>query len=225
MTTTTVTTASLASTAPADARTRAGLVSLVGGAALLAAGRLLATNGGSPADRLHQMSGHDGQVTAGSLLAIAGFTALVPGFLTVASLVRRRGATLATIGAALVVVGSVGFSVLASVDVSTLAATHVDPAGPMRDYLHQLDVAPGIVVLTPFAVAGYSFGPFLVTLGARRCGLVPRWLPWGVVASLVLQPVGVGLGGPGLAHVVDAACQLVLVVMTVVLVRSVRRPS
>jgi hypothetical protein len=222
MTTTTSVTTSPSPQLAADSRTTAGLVSLVGGAILLALGRVLATNGGSPADRLHQMGGHDAQVTAGSLLAIAGFAALAPGFFTVASLVRRRGALLATVGAGLVMVGSIGFSVLAAVDISTLAATHVDPVGPMRDYLHQLDVAPGILVLTPFAVAGYFLGPFLVTFAARRAGMVPRWLPWGMLASLVLQPVGVGLGGPGLAHVVDAICQLVLVAMTVVLVRAVR---
>jgi hypothetical protein len=214
---------SSASQLTAHPRTRTGLVSLVAGAVLLALGRVLATNGGSPADRLNQMTAHDAQVTAGSLLAIAGFCALAPGFLALAGLVRGRGATLATIGCAFVVVGSVGFSVLAAVDLSTLAATHVHPAAPMRDYLHQLDVAPGILVLTPFAVAGYFLGPFLVSLGARRAGLLPRWLPWGVLASLILQPVGVGLGGPWLAHAVDTVCQLALVAMTVAIARSVQR--
>jgi hypothetical protein len=221
---TTITAPPATATRPrAEARTTAGLAGLVGGAVLLAAGRLLSTNGGSPADRLHQMSGHDPQVTTSALLAIAGFAALVPGLLTVAAEVRARGARLATIGSGLVAVGCVGFAVLAAVDLSTLAATHVIPAAPMRDYLHQLDVSPGILVLTPFAVAGYFLGPFLVTLGARRAGFVSGWLPWGVLASLALQPLGVGLGGPGLAHVVDGICQLALVAVLTLLARATMR--
>jgi hypothetical protein len=204
-----------------DTRTRVGLACLVVGTVLLALGRLLGTKGGSPADRLQQMSGNDARVTAGSVIAIIGFCALIPGFLAVANLVRDRGRVIATVGSGLVVVGSVCFAVLAAVDLSTLAATHVADAAAMEDYLHELDVAPGILLLTPLAVAGYFLGPFLVTLGARRGGLVARWLPWGVLASLIVQPIGLGLGGPGLAQVVDGLCQLALVAMVTVLVRSV----
>jgi hypothetical protein len=67
-----------------------GLYALVAGAVLLALARLLTTEGGSPADRLHQMHGHDVRVTAAGLLAVAGFASLVPGFLTVVGLVRER---------------------------------------------------------------------------------------------------------------------------------------
>ncbi|HEY3530565.1 MAG TPA: hypothetical protein VGK78_15575 [Nocardioides sp.] len=196
---------------PVDHRTRAGLTALVGGAVLLALSRLLTTEGGSPADRLHQMNGQDVRVTASALLAIAGFAALVPGFLTVVATVRGRGGVLATIGGALVVLGGVGFGVLSSIDLSTLAATHVDSGQAMRDYLHQLDVSPGVLVVTPFAVIGYLIGPFLVTLAARRAGVVPPWLPWTVLASLVLQPVAAGIGGPVVAHTVDSVLQLVLI--------------
>ena len=206
-----------------DHRTAAGLVGLVAGAVLLALGRILATPGGSPGDRLHQMTGHDLQVTAAALLAIAGFTALVPGFWTVAAHVRRRGRLLATVGAGLVLAGSVGFSVLTAVDLSTLASTHVSDPGPMRAFLHQLDVSPGILALTVPAVLGYFCGPFLVTLAARRAGFVPRWLPWAVVASLVVQPLGAALGGPALARVVDTVCQLLLVTVVTVLAAATRR--
>jgi hypothetical protein len=206
-------------------RTRAGLISLVGGAALLAVGRLLTTEGGSPADRLHQMHGHDARVTTATLLAIAGFTALVPGLLTVASHVRERGAVLATVGGALVVTGGVGFAVLSSIDLSTLAATHVGSVGAMRAYLHQLDDSPGLLAVTPFAVVGYLIGPFLVTLAARRAGFAARWLPWSVLAALVLQPVAAGLGGPVVAHTVDSLFQLVLIGSLWVLARQTSAES
>ena len=187
-------------------RTRAGLVALVGGAVLLAVARLFTTAGGSPADRLHQMSGSDVRVTASALLAIAGFAALVPGFLTVVAAVRGRGAVLATVGGALVVLGGIGFAVPSSIALRHLAATHVADPDPMRAYLHQLDVSPGVLALTPFAAIGYLIGPFLVTLAARRGGLVPRWLPWTVLAPLLLQllgdlallPFGDPVGAPGL---------------------------
>ena len=205
-----------------DHRTRAGLYALLAGAVLLALARLLTTEGGSAADRLHQMHGHDVRVTSAALFAVAGFAALVPGFLTVVGRVRERGAVMATIGGGLVVLGGIGFAILSSVDLSTLAATHVASPDAMRDYLHQLDVSPGILVLTPFAVVGYLIGPFLVTLAARRAGFVPRWLPWTVLAALLMQPVTAGLGGPVVAHTVDTALQLVLIGSLWVLARGTR---
>jgi hypothetical protein len=208
-------------TGPVTHRTRAGLAALVIGAVLLALARLLTTEGGSPADRLHQMHGSDLRVTASALLAIAGFAALVPGFLTVVAAVRGRGAVLATVGGALVVMGGIGFAVLSSIDLGTLAATHVADVGAMRSYLHRLDVSPGVLVLTPFAAVGYLIGPFLVTLAARRAGLVPRWLPWTVLASLLLQPVAAGAGGPVVAHGVDSVLQLLLISSLWVLARRV----
>jgi hypothetical protein len=206
-------------------RTRAGLTALVGGAVALALGRILTTPGGSPADRLSQMTGSDARVTASALLTILGFAALVSGFLTVAALIRHRGTTVATVGAGLVVLGGVGFAVLASVDLATLAATHVDESRSMREFLHELDVSPGIIAVTIPAVLGYFFGPFLITLGARRGGFVPRWLPWAMLASLVLQPVGAGIGGPAAARVLDAVLQLGLVVTTALLARSMLSAS
>jgi hypothetical protein len=204
-------------------RTAAGLISLVAGAAVLALSRVLAADGGSPHERLSQMHGHDVQATASALLGVIGFMALIPGFLTVAAQVRRRGARLATVGAALVVMGSVGFAILVSVDASTLAASKVSDADVMAAFLHQLDVSTIILPLTLPAVIGYFAGPFLVTLGARRAGFVPAWLPYGVLASLVIQPAGAGIGGPVVAHLLDAVCQLVLVVMVAVLARHTWR--
>jgi hypothetical protein len=194
-------------------------ICLVGGAVLLAAGRALALAGGTPAQRLQQVDGHQVQAAAGVVLAVAGFAALIPGFLAVAAQVRGRGATLATVGAGLCVAGFSGFMVLVTVDAATAAAGLVGSAGPMEAYLHQLDRSPAILAITPIAVLGYFFGPFLVTLATRRAGQVPRWLPWGVLVSLVVQPLGAALGGPWVAHVLDTLLQLVLVVMTVVLAR------
>jgi hypothetical protein len=205
-----------------DHRIRAGLCALVAGAVLLGLARLLTNQGGSPAARLDQMHGQDFKVTAATLLAIAGFAALIPGFLTVVGQVRERGAVLATVGGALVVIGGIGFAVLSAVDLSTLAATHVAAPDPMRDYLHQLDVSPGILILTPFAVLGYLIGPFLVTLAARRAGFVPRPLPFTVLAALLLQPLAAGLGGPVIAHSVDTALQLVLIGSLWMLARRTR---
>jgi hypothetical protein len=203
-------------------RTRAGLIALVAGATVLCIARALANEGGSPAQRLDQMNGHDLQVTLASLCAIIGFAALAPGLLTVAAEVRDRGSRLATTGCGLVVVGSVGFAILAALDIVTLAATHASSRPAMEDYLHQLDSSPGIIAVTIPAVLGYFFGPFLVVLGCRRAGFVPRWLPWAVLAVLVLQPVAAGAGGPAVARVVDTAFQLVLVGLVVVLVRATR---
>jgi hypothetical protein len=200
-------------------RGRAGAICLVGGAVLLAAGRALALAGGSPAQRLQQVDGHQVQAAASVILAVAGFAALIPGFLAVAAQVRGRGARLATIGAGLCVAGFTGFVALVTVDAATAAAGRVGSARPMEDYLHQLDMSPAILAITPIAVLGYFFGPFLLTLGTRRAGQVPRWLPWGVLVSLVVQPLGAALGGPWVAHVLDTLLQLLLVGMVLVLAR------
>lgn len=197
-----------------EARAKINAVCLVGGAVALAFGRVLANNGGSPADWLHQVSGHHAQITASALLAMAGFTALIPGFLAVASRVQRRGALLATIGAGLTVLGCAGFVALVALDdFPTIAATEVGSFAVMADFRHHLDYVPALLILGPLAAVGYYIGPFLVTLGAKRAGLVPRWLPWCVIGALVLQSVGLALaGGPGTAlHLLDALCQLALV--------------
>jgi len=210
---------------PVGHRTSAGLASLIAGALLLAVGRVLTTPGGSTAQRLDQMSGQDLRVTVSTLLTVLGFAALVPGLLSVAALVRGRGALLATIGSGFVVIGGVGMSVLAAVDLTTLAATRVHDAATMRTLLHQMDTSPGILVLTPFAVVGYLVGPFLITLAARRAGILPRWLPWATLLVLILQPVAAGSGGPGVARVVDGAFQVALVAIFAVLARTVARRS
>lgn len=202
------------------ARTTAGAACLVGGAVALALARALSNNGGSPADRLHQVTGHQAQMTVSVLLAVAGFAALIPGFLAVAGQVRRKGTLLATIGSALCLVGFVGFAVLAAMDIPTIAATHVSAPSAMAELLHQIDDAAALAVLGPCAVAGFFVGPFLVTLAARRAQLVPGWLPFGVLVSLILQPVGVMLVGPSLGlRLLDTACQLVFVAMAAFLAR------
>ncbi|MEO7071328.1 MAG: hypothetical protein ABI131_12655 [Nostocoides sp.] len=207
-----------------DERARIGAVALVGGAAALALGRALDLGGGTAAERLQQASGHHGQITASALLAMIGFAALVPAFWTVADRVQHRGARLATIGALLTALGCSGFVALVAIDdFPPMAAAQSGSTEVMTGFLQHLDHVPALLALGPLAAIGYFFGPFLVTLGARRGGLVPRWLPWGFLVSLVLQPVALVLtGGPGIAlHLVDTACQLVLVVMAVLLARAV----
>jgi hypothetical protein len=217
-------TAHVAPTSTQRRRWPAPLLALVAGTVALAVGRAATTRGGSPGQRLDQMAGQDLRVTASTLLVVAGFTAIVPGFWFVASMVRRRGARgarPASIGCWLVLLGSVGFSVLASVDLVTLASTHVADQTSMSQLLHQLDVSLGILAVTAAALIGYFIGPFLVTLAARRSGIGPKWLPAAVLASLILQPVGAALGGPPVASVADVVLQLGLVVTVVVLARGV----
>lgn len=201
-------------------RVRAAATCLVGGAVVLALARALSGDGGTPAERLQQAAVHSTQMTASVLLAIAGFAAVIPGFLAVASRVHRRGSLVAGIGSGLCVAGFVGFAVLAATDLPAIAAAHVSPPSAAAEMVAHMDASPALSVLSPVAVAGFFFGPFLVTLGARRAGLVPAWLPWGVLVSAVLQPVGLALTGPSLTlRLLDTACQLVFVVMVAVLAR------
>jgi hypothetical protein len=196
------------------------MVALVGGAVALALGRLMTTEGGSPAERLSDATGQDARLTASMLLAIVGFAALMAGLLVVAGQVRARGSALATVGAGLTIAGCVAFPVLVSADATTLAATHAGSPSAMQSLLHQLDYSPAMLALSPLATLGYFVGPFLVCLAGSRAGFVPRWLPFAVLACLVLQPVAVAAGGPSLAAVVDSLFQLVFVVLMLVLARA-----
>jgi hypothetical protein len=210
----------LATTSTAlDPRARCGLGALVGGSVLLVAARALTTAGGSPAERIQQMTNHDAQVTISALCAVFGFAAFMAGLLTVASAVRDRGVILASVGAVMSVAGGIGFAVLSAVDFSTLATTHAGPAAAMESYLSALDESPGILIVTVFATIGYLIGPFVVTLAARRAGFVPRALPWAILAVLILQPVAAGAGGPSLARWIDSAFQLILVGLSWILAR------
>jgi hypothetical protein len=213
--------AAMAPTARID-RTRrgAGAVCLVGGAAGLVLARTLTNAGGTPAERLSQVAPQQTTITASALLAVLGFAALIPGFLTVAGRIRERGAVLATVGAGLCVVGFVGFAVLAAIDAfPTVAAARVG-GGTGPAYLSALDGVGGLALIDLPAVVGFFAGPFLVALAAWRARLAPAWLPWLVLAGLVLQPVGLALAGPGAGkHVLDIACQAVLLIALVVLAR------
>ncbi len=199
-------------------RRRLAAVALIGGALALAGGRLVTLPGGDPGQRLDQAQGHQGQIAVELVLAVFGLLAMMAGLLAVSNSIRGRGARLATLGACACVLGS-ALIVQMTLDavIGAAAATHNDPA--MRELLIQLDKSPAIAVVTPIALLGYCFGPFLVALAARRAGSVPVWLPWGVLASLPLQLVGDYLIGPSFAHVADAVLQLLLVAMFVVLAR------
>jgi hypothetical protein len=154
---------------------------------------------------------------------MAGFAALIPGFLAVAARVHRRGARIATIGAGLTVLGCAAFEGMVALDeFPVVVATHSNAPEAMADLLHGLDQLPALLLLGPLAAIGYIVGPFLVSLAVRRSGRGPAWLPWGVLAALILQPVALGaFGGPGVAkHLLDTICQLVLVVALISLARA-----
>lgn len=206
-------------TTPHDVvRRRIAAAALVGGAVSLAVGRLLTLPGGTTAQQLAQAAGHEHQIAVETTLVCLGLLALMAGFLGVAARIRQRGAAMATIGAALCMAGCALIVQVALAPV-TAAAARVGNGEAMRAFLTELDRSPAIAVLTPVATLGYFFGPFLVTLAARRAGMVPRWLPWGMLLSLPLQFVGESLRGPSFANVADAVLQLVLAALVVVLAR------
>ncbi len=204
-------------------RRKAAAMGLIGGAVAIALARALTNEGGSSSERLQQVAGHQAQITASAMLGIIGFAALIPGFFVIVGRIQQRGARLATIGAVLATVGCVGFAVLVSVDsFPTVAATQASPQSGMANFLYHLDMNPGLLILGPLATLGYFFGPFLIALGAHRAGLAAKWLPYGVLGALILQPIGLVIaGGPGTAlKLLDTACQLVLVAVLAVLART-----
>lgn len=204
--------------AATDLRRKLAAIAVVGGALALAAGRVITLPGGTPAQRIEQAHGHQGQIAVELVLVVFGLLATMAGLVAVAAGIRGRGARLATAGACGCVLGC-ALVVQMTLDAVNGAAAAVDNDAAMRQFLAQLDSSPAIAVVTPIAVLGYFFGPFLVALAARRAGSVPVWLPWGVLVSLPLQSVGESLRGPFFAQVADAFLQLLLVAMLVVLAR------
>lgn len=197
---------------------RLAALGLVGGAIALTVGRLVTLPGGTPAQRLAQAEGQTLRVTLELVLVIFGLAALVGGFLAVAGRLREGGPRLAGAGA-LLCLASLGLIVQVGLEAVYVAAVG-GPRGVMESFVTNLDSSIALNVVTAIATVGYFFGPFLISLTARRAGLVSRWLPWGMLVSLPLQSVGETLRGPFFANVADAVLQLVLVVMVVFLARG-----
>jgi hypothetical protein len=139
---------------------------------------------------------HSGRLYLSNLLVIFGLGTLGVSFAAIATLVRARGATLATVAA--VVGGLAGFcgglvNVLVGHDLAAVAATHATPLAAA----HVLVTANRGWVTDVFFVCylGGVVVATLLTVGALwRSRAVPRWLAFLFLIGIVLAaPAPAGL--------------------------------
>ena len=151
--------------------------------------------------------------------AIAGASAVlsIVASVALASLVRQRGAALATLGAALATVGG-GMLAIAFGAEAHLASLAADPSLDRTAMSALLDLEPAspatALLMAGFPVAG--IGSLLVAVALLRSRAVPRWLPalviLGLVASIFSAPgshVGPLLLAPAVVGYLGLALEVV----------------
>ena len=132
------------------------------------------------------------------LLSAAAATLSIVSALVLASLVRGRGAALATLGAAMSVVGGflLAFAFAAEAQLMSLAADpSLDPVA-MAPLFDLQDEGPAMAMLIAgFPLAG--IGGLLLMGGLLRARVVPRWQPalilFGTFTSIAATP-GLAIG-------------------------------
>ena len=144
---------------------------------------------------------HAGAWTLAGLLAMASAFLLLAGVSAAGRSVPERGATLTVLGAGLTVVGLLGSLVHAAGFYGFYGV--YAKSGADADAVHAIDSASGSYPLFGVGIglfmAGLLLGPILLTIGLRRAGVVPVWVPIAAVVFAVSGAVnGTAAGVVGL---------------------------
>lgn len=129
-----------------------------------------------------------GTVVDGLAVAVVAITLSI----TVCSLVRRRGAVWATVGAALTALGGIVFASGATAFATVLwYATDTDavPVDVGTDLL-KLATDGGASHATVLPMAGfltYTVGSLVLSVALLRAGTVPKWLPTAFIVTTLAQ--------------------------------------
>lgn len=181
-------------TGPARLTRTAVAVSLVVGAALTVVSVLLMPDfSGGNADRLQAIADAGGTATVSALCFVVSQLFLAIGLVGVAHLVRGHAPRLATLGAALALLGAFGHAVYGGVNVVMLL---------MAQDLGALDTHVGVLdrgeqgLAIPFMAAGLVgtvLGFILLGVAVWRGGLGQRWVGPAMLLWVPLEFVGSGL--------------------------------
>jgi hypothetical protein len=182
-------------------RSRLAATALVLAGVCLDVGHSMSINPhGSTASYIGRMTDHHVTGVVGGLLLSAGAFLLLPGLVAILSLVRGRGAALATAGAVLTGVGAATLGagdVMNTLVMGALVKTHPDLASEIYTVANG-DTAP--LAGLPFAFAPlFVFGLVIVAVALGRARTVPVWLAvlLGVGALLIFFSSGGGLVSAG----------------------------
>jgi hypothetical protein len=184
-------------------RTVGGLGLVLGSLSFTAADllrRLVEPAAPTAATRTAAIAAHQGTWLVAGLLAAASALLLVAGATVVTRLAPSRGAVLASVGGYLLGIGALAstghtmgyFGGWALYSRSGLDASTVQRLDDTADPL-------GGVFIALFMI-GMLLGPVLLTIGLRRAGAVPIWVPVAAVLFVVSGAVsGVAAGAVGVA--------------------------
>jgi hypothetical protein len=150
---------------------------------LLLAGTLTSpTDSTTNSVQLHAAAAHGPAWVAAALLELLA-TAVIPFAVAgVVHAVRGRGAALASVGALLGVLGTVGMAAIAFRHVFIYGLAGIDQAQALHS-LDRVDHTFGIVVLPLMFLGPIAF--VVLASAAARAQLAPRWLPLGALVFFV----------------------------------------
>ena len=176
-------------------RTVSGLCLIA--APLVLGAALLLHPGEGEAGLVQTIADNPSRTEAASLLIIASSVLFVPALMGILNLVRDRGVALVHIGVGLALIGVIGHAVWSgfqvvlagltqsSLDQAQLAAA-VEGGGPPP---------AGFIAIMLMFLVGFFLGLLLLAAGLWRSGIVPKWVPLGIVLLAVSDFVPVP-GGP-----------------------------
>lgn len=153
----------------------------------------------STASTTAAVAGHQGLWALAGALELVSALLLVVGAIAAMSLVRDRGRALSGVGATLVAVGAIastGHTIGYYGTFAAYAQSGLDTAALER-LASTTDTLGGITI--GLFMLGMLLGPILLTVGLRRAGAVPVWVPVVAVVFVVAGAVsGVAAGVVGL---------------------------
>ncbi|HEY6960295.1 MAG TPA: hypothetical protein VI408_00250 [Gaiellaceae bacterium] len=150
--------------------------------ALLAGTLVSPTDSTQNAAQLRAASAHGSAWAAAAVLELLAAVVMPLGVAGLVQAVRGRGATLATVGGALGVLGTVGMAAIAFRHVFVYGMATIDRA----QALHALGRVDH--VFGPIALPLMFFGPIafvVLAWSTARAGIVSRWVPIGTVIFFV----------------------------------------
>jgi hypothetical protein len=177
---------------------------LLTGASLIAAPTLLVTSellapplGDAGAESLSAVAAQPGRFAAWIWFGIAAAILLIPAVGGLARLLSRRGGRIGAAGAALAVVGAVGYAVHQGLFLQLPALLEGDPAEMAAVYERQGEAAAFGVVTFLLFLGPLMFGLLLLGIGLYRGGVAPLWpvlaIAGAILPSAVPLPVDTGV--------------------------------
>lgn len=142
-------------------------------------------------ESLAVMAAQPGRLTAWIWLGIASAILLIPAVFGLVHLLRRRGGVVGGVGAALAVVGAVGYAVHQALFLQLPALLDGDRAEMAALYERQGESAVFAVVTFLLFLAPLLFGLLLLGIGLYRGGVAPLWPA--IAIGLAILPSAVPL--------------------------------